>query len=101
MKGFPHIVIATPGRLADHLSSPDDELWNAFSNIKYLVIDEADRIVNDESFKQELDKILDFIPKEWFTYLFSATLTSDVKNWKDLFEESKQEIKIIDTNTTL
>lgn len=89
MKEFPHIVIATPGRLADHLSSADDVLRDAFSNIKYLVIDEADRIINDDCFENELSTILSFIPKERTTYLFSATLTKDAKNRKDLFEDQK------------
>jgi len=101
MKEFPHIVIATPGWLAEHLWSPDTELENSFSNIKYLVIDEADRVVNDQSFKEELNTILSFIPKERNTFLFSATLTKDVIDRKDLFEDSKHEIKIVDTNTTL
>lgn len=77
MKDFPHIVIATPGRLADHLNQADDDLWDAFSNIKYLVIDEADRIINDSCFEKELLTILSFVPKKWITYLFSATLTQE------------------------
>jgi len=71
--------------------TPDDEMIDAFSNLKYLVIDEADRIINDESFMVELAKIMKYIPKKWTTYLFSATLTKDVSERKDLFEgeESK------------
>ncbi|CAG0887389.1 unnamed protein product [Darwinula stevensoni] len=71
----PHIVIATPGRLVDHL-----ETTKGFNlrSLKYLVMDEADRIL-DMDFEQELDKILKVIPRERHTYLFSATMTRKVQ----------------------
>ncbi|KAG5647175.1 ribosomal RNA processing protein [Asterophora parasitica] len=70
----PHIVVATPGRLIDHL-----ENTKGFSlrNIKFLVLDEADRLL-DMDFGPIIDKILKLIPKERTTYLFSATMTSKV-----------------------
>lgn len=70
----PHVVVATPGRLVDHL-----ENTRGFSmrKIKYLVMDEADRLLNMD-FGPEIDKILRVIPKERHTYLFSATMTSKV-----------------------
>ncbi|XP_041363605.1 probable ATP-dependent RNA helicase DDX47 [Gigantopelta aegis] len=70
----PHIVIATPGRLVDHL-----ENTKGFSlrSLKYLVMDEADRILNMD-FEQEVDKILKVIPRERRTYLYSATMTKKV-----------------------
>ncbi|KAG6845700.1 ribosomal RNA processing protein [Tephrocybe sp. NHM501043] len=70
----PHIVVATPGRLIDHL-----ENTKGFSlrGIKYLVLDEADRLL-DMDFGPIIDKILKLIPKERTTYLFSATMTSKV-----------------------
>ncbi|XP_060200967.1 DEAD-box ATP-dependent RNA helicase 10-like [Lycium barbarum] len=71
----PHIVVATPGRLLDHLSNT-----KGFSlrTIKYLVLDEADRLLN-EDFEKALDQILNAIPRERRTYLFSATMTKKVK----------------------
>lgn len=71
----PHIIIATPGRLIDHLESTKGFDLKA---IKYLVLDEADRILNMD-FEAELDKILRIIPRERRTFLFSATMTSKVK----------------------
>nr|CAD1832205.1 unnamed protein product [Ananas comosus var. bracteatus] len=70
----PHIVVATPGRLLDHLSST-----KGFSlrTLKYLVIDEADRLL-DMDFERAIDDILKAIPKERQTYLFSATMTKKV-----------------------
>ncbi|KAF8911174.1 P-loop containing nucleoside triphosphate hydrolase protein [Gymnopilus junonius] len=70
----PHIVIGTPGRLLDHL-----ETTKGFSlrTLKFLVLDEADRLLNLE-FAEAIDKILKLIPKERTTYLYSATMTTKV-----------------------
>ncbi|CAK8696258.1 putative ATP-dependent RNA helicase DDX47 [Clavelina lepadiformis] len=71
----PHVIVATPGRLVDHL-----EKTKGFSlrSLKYLVLDEADRILNMD-FEAEVDKILKVIPRERRTFLFSATMTGKVK----------------------
>ncbi|CAG5127809.1 unnamed protein product [Candidula unifasciata] len=71
----PHVIIATPGRLVDHL-----ENTKGFSlrTLKYLVMDEADRILNMD-FEQEVDKILKVIPRDRRTFLFSATMTKKVQ----------------------
>ena len=71
----PHIIIATPGRLVDHLENTKGFNLKA---LKYLVMDEADRILNMD-FEQEVDKILKAIPRERRTLLFSATMTSKVQ----------------------
>jgi len=73
----PHIVVATPGRLLDHL-----ETTKGFSmrTLKYLVLDEADRLL-DLDFGPVLDKILKVLPREGRrTYLFSATMSSKVES---------------------
>ncbi|KAI9831566.1 MAG: ribosomal RNA processing protein [Sarea resinae] len=72
----PHIVVATPGRLLDHL-----ENTKGFSlrSLKYLVMDEADRLL-DLDFGPILDKIFKVLPHERHTYLFSATMTSKVES---------------------
>ncbi|KAL4251308.1 hypothetical protein ABKN59_005659 [Abortiporus biennis] len=70
----PHIIIATPGRLLDHLQSTKG--FN-LRNLKYLVLDEADRLL-DMGFGPSIDQILKFIPKDRSTYLFSATMTTQV-----------------------
>ncbi|KAJ9139604.1 hypothetical protein P3X46_030323 [Hevea brasiliensis] len=71
----PHIIVGTPGRLVDHLSNT-----KGFSlrTLKYLVLDEADRLLN-EDFEKSLDEILKVIPRDRKTYLFSATMTKKVK----------------------
>jgi ATP-dependent RNA helicase DDX47/RRP3 len=72
----PHIIVATPGRLVDHL-----EKTKGFSlrSLKYLVMDEADRLL-DMDFGPSIDRLLKFIPRERRTYLFSATMSSKVES---------------------
>ncbi|KAL0129259.1 hypothetical protein PUN28_004158 [Cardiocondyla obscurior] len=71
----PHIIIATPGRLVDHLENTKG--FN-LRQLKFLVMDEADRILNMD-FEVEVDKILRVIPRERRTLLFSATMTKKVQ----------------------
>jgi len=70
----PHIVVATPGRLVDHLENTKGFSLKA---LKYLVMDEADRILNLD-FEAEVTKILRCLPSERTTMLFSATMTKKV-----------------------
>merc|ERR1719147_391748 len=70
----PHVIIATPGRLVDHLENTKG--FN-LKCLKYLVMDEADRILNQD-FEVELNKILRCIPTERRSMLFSATMTKKV-----------------------
>ncbi|GAB2245079.1 hypothetical protein Droror1_Dr00000572 [Drosera rotundifolia] len=71
----PHIIVGTPGRLLDHLTNT-----KGFSlrTLKYLVLDEADRLLN-EDFEKSLDELLKVIPRERRTFLFSATMTKKVR----------------------
>ena len=71
----PHVIIGTPGRLVDHL---ENTKGFSLKSLKYLVLDEADRILNMD-FEKEVDKILQVIPKERHTYMFSATMTKKVQ----------------------
>ncbi|KAH7915009.1 DEAD-domain-containing protein [Hygrophoropsis aurantiaca] len=70
----PHVIVATPGRLNDHLQNT-----KGFSlrGLKFLVLDEADRLL-DMDFGPDIDQILKVIPTERTTYLFSATMTTKV-----------------------
>lgn len=69
----PRILIATPGRLIDHLGDRTVNL----SDIKILVLDEADRML-DMGFAPQLNQILKTVPKERQTLLFSATMPSSI-----------------------
>lgn len=69
----PHVVIATPGRLAALLGS-DASLAAAFRRAAFLVLDEADRLL-EPSFEPELATVLACLPDQRQTLLFSATMT--------------------------
>ncbi|KAH7343781.1 P-loop containing nucleoside triphosphate hydrolase protein [Rhizoctonia solani] len=73
----PHVVVATPGRLVDHMNSNGDE-WS-LSRLKFLVLDEADRLLTD-TYADDLAQILSNTPKERQTCLFTATWTPAVEN---------------------
>ncbi|KAG6461469.1 hypothetical protein O3G_MSEX012650 [Manduca sexta] len=76
----PHIVVAMPGRLADHISGCDTF---TLKKIKYLVLDEADRLFS-ESFQEDLETIFNALPAKRQNLLFSATITEDVRESKIL-----------------
>jgi ATP-dependent RNA helicase RhlE len=71
----PHIIIATPGRLIDHLESGRLRL----NNTHILVLDEADRML-DMGFAPQIKKILSAVPTERQTMLFSATMPNEIVN---------------------
>uniref|UniRef100_A0A8C5I506 RNA helicase n=1 Tax=Gouania willdenowi TaxID=441366 RepID=A0A8C5I506_GOUWI len=78
----PHVVVATPGRLADHIRSS-----NTFSmrRIQFLILDEADRLLEQgcTDFTKDLEVILGFLPAKRQTLLFSATLTDTLHSVLD------------------
>lgn len=69
----PHIVIGTPGRIIDHLEKKTLSL----SSVTLLVLDEADRML-DMGFAPQLQRILESVPRERQTMLFSATMPDDI-----------------------
>lgn len=70
-----NILIATPGRLLQHMDQTHTFDW---SNLQVLVLDEADRIL-DMGFSKTVDAIIQELPKSRQTLLFSATQTSDIQ----------------------
>jgi ATP-dependent RNA helicase DDX18/HAS1 len=71
-----NLLVATPGRLLDHLHNTRGFV---FKNLKMLVIDEADRIMQ-QGFEEEMHQIVRLLPKERQTMLFSATMTEKVED---------------------
>jgi ATP-dependent RNA helicase RhlE len=69
LKRHPRVLIATPGRLNDHL----EQRTVSLRTVTILVLDEADRML-DMGFKPQIDRILQHVPKERQTLLFSATM---------------------------
>ncbi|KAL5107467.1 ATP-dependent rRNA helicase RRP3 [Taenia crassiceps] len=73
----PHILIATPGRFVDHLKRTKGFDEVKFKNLRFLVIDEADRMLGSD-FESVIEKILIVLPSKRQTFLFSATMTEKV-----------------------
>jgi ATP-dependent RNA helicase RhlE len=73
IRWHPHVVIATPGRLIDHL----DQGTLTLNDVKILVLDEADRML-DMGFAPQIKRILSSVPRDRQTMLFSATMPNDI-----------------------
>jgi superfamily II DNA/RNA helicase len=74
IQGKPRVIVATPGRLVDHLKRGTISLFTT----EVLVLDEADRML-DMGFAPQLNEILRFLPKVRQTLFFSATLPADIE----------------------
>ncbi|MGB3082469.1 MAG: DEAD/DEAH box helicase, partial [Candidatus Omnitrophota bacterium] len=73
LKKNPRVIIATPGRLVDHMNQKTLRL----NDVEILILDEADRML-DMGFKPDIERILKFVPKKRQTMLFSATIPGEV-----------------------
>ena len=71
----PHVIIATPGRLHDHIRSSADAVH--LSRVRFLVMDEADRLL-EPCFAPALQAILSRLPKKRQTLLYTATMTNEI-----------------------
>ncbi|MDD4982160.1 MAG: DEAD/DEAH box helicase [Candidatus Omnitrophota bacterium] len=91
----PRIVIATPGRLIDHMSQ-----WNFLpNNVSMLVLDEADRML-DMGFEPQITKILKFLPKDRQTMLFSATMPKEIMAIAAKYMKLPVSVEIAPSGTT-
>jgi ATP-dependent RNA helicase DeaD len=88
-----HIIVATPGRLIDMLSRKVVDL----SSIKYVVLDEADEMLN-MGFKEDIDEILSTTPKEKNVWLFSATMPREVREIAKNYMRNPEEITMGERN---
>ncbi len=88
------IVIATPGRLLDHVSQRNIDL----SQVEILVLDEADRML-DMGFIQDIHRILALIPKNRQNLLFSATFSNELKTFAASFLNSPQVVRVAPQNS--
>ncbi len=91
----PHIIVATPGRLCDHLERGN--VWLDF--IECLIFDEADRML-EMGFAKQIDLITEQIPKARQTLMFSATYTPVVEKLAKAAMKDPQQVTIAKTEAT-
>ena len=89
------VLVATPGRLLDHI-----EAKNAVLNqVEYVVLDEADRML-DIGFLPDLQRILSYLPKQRTTLLFSATFSPEIKRLASSYLQNPITIEVARPNET-
>ena len=89
-------LVATPGRLLDHISQGTIDL----TQIKILVLDEADRML-DMGFIRDIRKILALLPQKRQNLLFSATFSNEIKELADKLLNSPTMIEVARRNSTV
>ncbi len=89
LKSKPHIIISTPGRLIDHLNQKTVDI----SSTSVLVLDEADRML-DMGFAPQIKKILDSVPKNRQTLLFSATMPNEIVKIANSYMQTPLRIEV-------
>src|SRR6195952_4473739 len=89
------VLVATPGRLLDHI-----EAKNAVLNqVEYVVLDEADRML-DIGFLPDLQRILSYLPKQRITLLFSATFSPEIKRLASSYLQDPVTVEVARSNAT-
>jgi ATP-dependent RNA helicase RhlE len=95
LKAGVEVLIATPGRLLDHI-----EAKNAVLNqVEYVVLDEADRML-DIGFLPDLQRILSYLPKARQTLLFSATFSPEIKKLAASYLQDPLLVEVARPNAT-
>jgi ATP-dependent RNA helicase RhlE len=95
LRGGVEIVIATPGRLLDHVQQKTVNL----SQTQILVMDEADRML-DMGFLPDLQRIINLLPKQRQNLLFSATFSPEIKKLAGSFQNNPVTIEVARSNAT-
>ncbi|HVZ45993.1 MAG TPA: DEAD/DEAH box helicase [Ramlibacter sp.] len=89
------VLVATPGRLLDHI-----EAKNAVLNqVEYVVLDEADRML-DIGFLPDLQRILSYLPKQRTTLLFSATFSPEIRRLAASYLQDPVVVEVSRPNST-
>lgn len=95
LKGGSQVVVATPGRLIDLLERKAISL----EQVKYVVLDEADEMLN-MGFREDIEFILQSAISREYTWLFSATMSNDVRRIAKRFMNKWEEFAVAAANTT-
>ena len=94
LRAGPEIVVATPGRLLDHVGQRTIDL----SRVEILVLDEADRML-DMGFIRDIRKILALLPPKRQNLLFSATFSDEIRRLADGFLDRPASVEVARRNT--
>ncbi len=89
------VLIATPGRLLDHIEAKNCVL----NQVEYVVLDEADRML-DIGFLPDLQRILSYLPKARQTLLFSATFSPEIKKLAQSYLQDPVMVEVARPNAT-
>ncbi|NCN71875.1 MAG: DEAD/DEAH box helicase [Betaproteobacteria bacterium] len=89
------VLVATPGRLLDHIEAKNCVL----NQVEYVVLDEADRML-DIGFLPDLQRILSFLPKQRITLLFSATFSPEIKRLANSYLQDPVLVEVARSNAT-
>ncbi len=89
------VLVATPGRLLDHIEAKTAVL----NQVEYVVLDEADRML-DIGFLPDLQRILSYLPKQRTTLLFSATFSPEIKRLANSYLQDPVTIEVARSNAT-
>lgn len=93
LRANPRIIVGTPGRINDHLERGTIKL----DKTNFLVLDETDRML-DMGFDVQLEKIINFLPKQRQTLMFSATLPDSIVKLSGQYLNSPKRISVGETN---
>lgn len=89
LKNNPHIIVGTPGRLLDHINRRTLKL----DNVQTLILDEADEMLN-MGFIEDINTIMESVPPERQTLLFSATMPKPIQKIAEKFMKNPEIVKI-------
>jgi len=95
LKAGVEVLVATPGRLLDHIEAKNCVL----NQVEYVVLDEADRML-DIGFLPDLQRILSYLPKQRQTLLFSATFSTEIKRLAESYLQDPILVEVARPNAT-
>lgn len=95
LKNGVEILVATPGRLLDHV----EQKTLSLGQVQFLILDEADRML-DMGFMPDLKRILALLPKQRQNLMFSATFSNEIKKLADAFLNDPTLVEVARSNAT-